>query len=381
LEEHSAKAPTSFGEPLRSDALIQLTVRRIGDTYSAAVNGHPVLEADSALAGGAAGALSLAGEASFGFIGISDAAGQSGVKRMYKPLAGLLPAITCAEENLKCKTYGGVRYVTVRAGETYSYYTNTETDGVCDLSVTYRSNGGAVLEILANGTSVGRISLPEARNGDGTAILRAIPLRKGYGVLAFRVLSGGADILSYELRPHGETADGPVDLTDPDAVLYRDGSWIAENGTLTLQEGCGKWLTGDPYLGDYTVEAEITPLGDGINFGILLRARNPSVGGAGDDVAAGTDFLQGYFVGLGSGSVFLGKHNYNWQQLASASANVHSGKTYRLTAQAEGTVIRVWLDGVLLIEYDDPNPFLWGAPGLRGHFSTARVSSFTVRTD
>jgi hypothetical protein len=117
-----------------------------------------------------------------------------------------------------------------------------------------------------------------------------------------------------------------------------------------------------------------------MNAGLLVRTTNASTGGADDNPVLGTDFLQGYFFLAGTTSVALGKQNYSWQTLASASKTVSPNETHHMKVEVEGATIRCYLDNMEqpVIEYTDAVPFITGRAGFRAHDSRVRFDNFKV---
>ncbi|MBA7545591.1 hypothetical protein ES705_37960 [subsurface metagenome] len=159
---------------------------------------------------------------------------------------------------------------------------------------------------------------------------------------------------------------------------YGDGNWSIDDQNAFI-DGFGKRTYGSEFWRDYTVETEIM-FTRSMNAGVLLRANNPALGGAGDSPSAGTDFLQSYYVGFNFGAVILGKHNYNWKRLAIAPANVTLDTWYHIRSVIDGDRIRVYLDHMdhPIIDYTDQDPFINGMAGLRSYNTGVRYNNFRV---
>jgi len=119
-----------------------------------------------------------------------------------------------------------------------------------------------------------------------------------------------------------------------------------------------------------------------MNAGIIFRVTNPAQGGADNDSAAGTDFLQGYFVGLGNNSVTLGKQNYGWAQLASTVGFYSLNTAYHIKIVTSGANIKVYVTDMITpkIDFTDPAPFITGKVGLRSCNVHVHFDNFTVTT-
>ncbi|MBP1668611.1 MAG: carbohydrate-binding protein, partial [Bacteroidetes bacterium] len=94
----------------------------------------------------------------------------------------------------------------------------------------------------------------------------------------------------------------------------------------------------------------------------------------------GTDFLQGYFVGFNYSTVVLGKHNYGWESLSSASGNFSLNTWYHLRVVVNGNRIRVFVDDLTtpMIDYTDPLALVSGMAGLRSFNTGVRYDNFHV---
>ena len=159
---------------------------------------------------------------------------------------------------------------------------------------------------------------------------------------------------------------------------YRDGSWKLENGSLVLNSNFGKYMVGSENWGNYVVESDITVTSGNLNAGLCVRVSNPATHEV-DGLSAGSDYLQGYFIGLGNGTLVLGKHNFDWQELKRTSFDARLGQTYRLSVEVIENEIRISVDGELLMTYVDIDaPFLHGMAGYRAHSCTVRVDGLTI---
>ena len=232
----------------------------------------------------------------------------------------------------------------------------------------------AQAEILVDGVSVGHCTLAE----DGktaTAILRSISLTAAPHTLSLRLTEGSVRVEHLTLCKAAEVTPLTVAFTkDAENPVHGVGAWEITNGRLTLsgRSSCGKALYGSPNWGDYTVEVSVTPASTP-NCGLLVRVTNPgaptflNAWPTEGDAATATDWIMGYFIGLTSDGVIIGKQSYGYREVARASGTFSSGKTYRLKAVCEGDRIRVYVDGELYLDYVDPDPYVQGMVGVRAH--------------
>jgi len=131
--------------------------------------------------------------------------------------------------------------------------------------------------------------------------------------------------------------------------------------------GQSKLIAGEPAWGDYLLEATVM-LKDGAgNAGTCFRVNEPG---------PGNDQMRGYYLGIDNHSLYLGKMDKGWKQLAAADLGTRPNKMENdtwnmLRVAVEGNRIRAWLNPVhddtrpALDIRDDDNPVLNGAIGLR----------------
>lgn len=155
------------------------------------------------------------------------------------------------------------------------------------------------------------------------------------------------------------------------------------SGVLGLDSGM-KMIAGDEQWTDYVLEAAVMLRGDSGNAGLVFRAGDPG---------PSHDELRGYYAGLDTKALYLGKMENNWQPLARfelqrLDCRVLPGVWNLLRVAVEGPRIRVWLnrmhpsadaDRGLRIDYTDRrSPILSGNVGLRAHRTEARFDNVVV---
>jgi len=120
-----------------------------------------------------------------------------------------------------------------------------------------------------------------------------------------------------------------------------------------------------------------------MNAGLIFRVNNPAMGGAGNDPALGTDFLQGYYVGFSSNSIILGKHNYGWKMLYAFSKSFSLNTWYHLRVVIYEDRIRIYIDDMdnSVIDYTDPEPWINGMAGLRSFNTGVKFDNFHVTSN
>ncbi len=380
----------SFNENVDFSSVQQLMVKRKDNRFTFFVNNRTLCSYNISLGGGGSfGVLSEGGTAQVSFTAITKYVNQSSVKDYFKPIPGNLSAVTCRETDYSAEKIDGVKYLTVGNGSVFNYYVQVQGDGKYDIAIKYKSTQTAKLEVYQNQKLVATLTLDSTNGEVIKKIYRNISLKDGFTSLSFRAVSGQASIAGYTLGKHEDVVSFTKSCDEVrDGNIYSDGGWKFKGGKLFIagaEKSVGKRLYGSENYGDYTFEADITPTSTNINVGILVRSTNPAVGGNGttneENIALGTDFVQGYFVGLSATDVFIGKQNYNWTALKSVPATVKTGSTYHLKVTVKGSSIKVWLDGKFMLEYVDPDPYMQGAAGLRVHYCTAEFDNLKLTAE
>lgn len=382
----------SFGEDTRFDCLQSLQIERCGRDYTFYMNDRLLcVLTDSALTGGSIGYVAKGAAASFGFIGGTAAVGGNGGADAFKTVSeqgGVIPATHAMEATATEALQDGRTAVTVKGGDRLTYRILAASEGEYDLAVLCHGIKAAdmTLEISVDGQRAGTARLSDGGNGTATLICRGIPLTEGQHLLSVRFSDHA---LAESLTVLKAAAADPFTVaftehTDP--YRYSDGGWKLSEGALLMTGGIpfGKRLYGSPNMGDYTAEVTITPASSP-NCGLLVRATHPGAPNflrdtpSTEDARNGTDWVKGYFIGLSPDGVILGKQSYGYRELARADGQFQADRTYRLKAVCEGARIRVYVDGVLYLDFTDPEPYMQGMVGVRTHNCTAKFDDLTVQ--
>lgn len=380
----------SFGEDVRFDCVQSLQIERCGNTYTFYFGDRLLCSLESdALAGGGIGYVTRGGQASFGFIGGTGAVGGRGAADTYHSIgkeSGLIEATHYTEGDFDAVQTAGVYAVRANQGSELSYRVLAQEGGAYDMAVLYATQDGepVELEVLVDGQAVGTLTLSPSRE-PSTAICREIPIKKGQHTLSVRVLKGEALLVRFTLLTYKSVPEHAWSFDElDDGHAYSDGNWRATGSMSTSRSPiCAKRLYGSENWGDYAVEVRVTAQTD-VNCGLLVRATNPGAPNfvhqscTVEDAATGTDWLQGYYVGICQNAVVLGKQNYSYTELARASGRYAEGSTYALRVECVGATIRVLVDGEAVIEYTDPDPFMQGMVGLRTYQCAAKFAELKI---
>lgn len=148
--------------------------------------------------------------------------------------------------------------------------------------------------------------------------------------IAITPTNGSASGLPY----HDAFAGG----TAPGWNTY-NGTWSVSNSSYVnsaVDTGGDKAIAGSPSWSTYTLQGDVEMTSGSGNAGLLINVTNPS---------AGTDSLDGYYIGVDStsGNLVLGRESYGWTQLQTEAlpGGVSQNVWYHLTAQASGCTLTV----------------------------------------
>jgi hypothetical protein len=241
------------------------------------------------------------------------------------------------------------------------------------------------VEIFVDGASICQTTL-DGSTSLATVVQGGIPLTKGQHTVSVKLVSGDAKFSEFQLLKNTAVKSLNVEFNKAsDSNVYTDGGWKVQNGALAMtgNPATGKRVWGDRNWSDYAVEVEITPQKD-INCGLLVRVTNPGAPNfqldapTANDAQTGTDWIEGYYVGLTNSNVILGKQSYNYKGLENEKGSFKTGTTYKLRVECRGANIKVYVDGQLYIDYTDADPFFQGMVGVRTHQCTATFDNLKV---
>lgn len=385
--EKSYAMPKNCGKTILTSALQSLQVERNNNTFTFYFNDRLLGKLTSNIgASGQIGYYADGCDASFGFVGASDKIGGNASGEEKKPIPGVIDSLSTTEVVSSAMiTMGSRKYDYISGatkGDKFTYAVQVAKTGKYDFAILCKSENGAKINVYVGDKLVISNLVIKKNSGFATEVVRGIELAEGGGYITLEVVDGtlGFKKLTFAAHEDVDSLNLGYSASDNKNVIYTDGKWAQSNGALDHSAAeCAKRLYGSNDWGDYTVEAKITCT-SGINAGLLVRVHNPGTGGMNHepDLNMGTDYIQGYFVGLSNGAVVLGKQNYSWKELAKYTTTVEQNKTYTLKVEAIGASIKVYLDGKLVIDYTDEDPWLTGSVGYRCHRAAARFDDFKV---
>lgn len=387
-----------------------LRIEKAGDTYAFYVDNMHKQTRTSSLNGGKIGYLSCDNHSDFSYIAYSNQVNGSGIFDYYKPIPGTIEAVhynsggegvgyhDTTTDNIGTKytrndavdikdcPEGGHNIGWNQAGEWYKYNVNVRESGTYNLGLRYATTfTDSKVRIWFDSQDVtGELSLPSTGDWDNweTEIIKGLDLEGGNHTLRVETIQGEFDFCNlsfYKADNSNFSATDDFNTSFSGSWNWSGGNWNIENGEASI-DGSGKKTIGNIGWSDYTVEVDIQPQ-DTVNAGIMCRVQNPAQGGAGNDANLGSDFYQGYFAGLSSNGVVLGKQNYNWTELSNSSKAFNVNTWYHMKVEVSGNNIKVYVDDMNTpeINYTDNNqPFINGKVGLRSHYAHTHFDNFVV---
>jgi xylan 1,4-beta-xylosidase len=385
-----------------------LKVEKQGTTFKIFVDGMLKSTKDiTGLGAGKIGLTTLNDHADFGYTAFSNHVNGSGIFDFYKPIPGTIEAVhynsgaegdayhdnsagntggAYRSDNVDIRTCpeGGFNIGWNATGEWYKYNVNIKSAGAYSIGIRYATTyANSKVRVWCDNTDItNSVTLPSTGgwNNWQTFTIKNVTLPSGFHTLKVETVSGEFDFYTIGFASSAiptQTVDNFNSGYDP-TWNYSDGDWRINSGTAALS-GWGKRAIGNTGWADYAVEADIQCPAAG-NAGLIFRVKNPANGGADNDSRLGTDFYQGYFAGIHTGGVQLGKQNYNWQDLGFKPQSLNPGQWYKLRAVVNGASIKIFLNDmtVPLIDYFDTNPFISGKAGLRVFNAQAAFDNFQI---
>lgn len=368
-----------------------IRLEKNGTRLKAFVDGLLRITTTTAAGSGSNGYVSHGCRADFSYIAVSPYVDGSGILDVNLPVPGIIPSSLCKEQGggvsreSLALSYGSCEVMALSEGGWLQYDVNVRIKLPYNMGLRYKSSAAARVRLLAGDNVVkDDIVLPSTEGKWMVAPVNNIQLPSGRTTLRVEVVEG--DVTLYEMLIKRGTATPKTYEDNFDNGIskiwkHTEGVWTAYNGQMRSplfgKNVCG--TTTDLGMTDYSVECDVTCTND-VNAGLIFRTNNPSIGGANDDTKLGSDFQQGYFLGISPSSIVLGKQNYGWQTLVTKTRTFYTNQTYHLKAVVEGATIKCYVDNQAspVITYTDPLPFISGRTGVRTHSCVALFDNFKV---
>ena len=387
----AAPAP-AFGEAVSFASLRSVQVERTGDRYAFYVDDRKLATLENAaLDGGRIGYFTSTPDALFGFLGATAATEGRSAARLAEPVPGALSfayrATVDGRSPVEIKDANGKRrrVAELRGGDALSLELDVAEAGLYDAALRYSATeeARATLEIAgSDAPQTVEIALPATQDGAfATALRRRIALPRGKVRLRIAAAPGSSFLLSrLDLTQGAAVANATDFAADFAASAYSDGAWKVVDGALVSQgkNPFGKRLYGDAAWGDYRVDATLEFLDGRPNGGVVFRVQAPALGGPNNSPKLGTNFFRGYFVGFARNAVVLGKHEFDWKELARKEFRFEPNQKIDLRIEARGGEIVVFVDGAEALRCVDDAPFVSGRVGVRACDAALKVDRLSV---
>lgn len=387
----AAPAP-AFGEAVSFASLRSIQVERTGSRCSFYVDDRKLATLENAALGsGKIGYFTSTPDARFGFLGATAATEGRSAARLAEPVPGALSfayrATVVGRSPVEIKDANGKRrrVAELRNGDAIELELDVAEAGLYDAALRYSATeqARATLEIAgSDAPQTVEIALAPTQDGAfATALRRRIALPRGKVRLRIAAASGSSFLLSRLNLTQGAAVANETDFAaDFAASAYSDGAWEVVDGALVSQGKTpfGKRLYGDAAWGDYRVDATLEFLDGRPNGGVVFRVQAPALGGPNNSPKLGTNFFRGYFVGFGRNAVVLGKHEFNWKELARKEFRFEPNQKIDLRIEARGGEIVVFVDGAEALRCVADAPFVSGRVGVRACDAALKVDRLSV---
>lgn len=349
---------------------------------------------DPGIEGGAIGYLST-GHGSAGYAAFTNGTTERILQDAYKPISGQVQAIQSIgpdpdlgvqEPSIVDGPQGG-KAVALDKGFWQAYRIRSGESGSHTVEIEYRAKEAVRIAAMdSKGDVLAWVDAPATGDAWQTCILRDASLPSGRSILVVGVLEGSCEMYQLGFRStvgaRTEEYRLPASVDTADGWTHLDGTWNMEGASLSLDslEGFGTLVGGDLCGSDYVMEGSVVL--DPHNFGsagFLVRVQNAA---AGMEYAQNNPYNhQAYFAYLTtSGEVGIEKHDFANKILAQGSFPYEEGKTYHLAVAVIGTEIRVSVDGIEVVRFDDRSaPFTTGRVGLHGLYASATFSDIIMK--
>ena len=375
--------PKSFGQTVSFALFRSVQVERTGRKFTVSVDDRRVAEFESGVPSGAIGYFSDGADAAFGFIGATRATGGSSARSLAERVPGqAVAAYRVSDRGARPQTVEdgnkSIDALELTHGDSLTFDVVASEAGVYDVALRCRSLGASAASIAAADGLPLSFELPPGRQFNA-AVCRGVSLPTGTSRVTVACERGSFLVDKLEFRRADSCRAVDFFSEDIDKPGYSDGSWRVKDGVLTSAKDCfGKRLYGESGWGDYAVEADVTFLDSKRAGGLLVRAAQPALGGPGNSPKLGSDFLLGYYVSLGDGEVVLTRLAYESRKSVRAPVAFDISDKVKLRVEALENRIEVFVDGMSVLVYGDPEPFIVGRVGVRTCGSKMRFENLRV---
>jgi hypothetical protein len=148
------------------------------------------------------------------------------------------------------------------------------------------------------------------------------------------------------------------------------GTWSVQNQQLYGNLGWGSMcLVDNTNFTDFIFEADLSI--ESHNAGLIFRVTEPT--------GIGFDGYKGYFVGISTSEVFLGKANNSWQKIAGFSMSITPNTIYHMKINVKGSNIKIYLNDMTNPKIDiNDSTWTQGQIGVRVYGTSAYFDNINV---
>lgn len=149
-----------------------------------------------------------------------------------------------------------------------------------------------------------------------------------------------------------------------------DGGFDARSSFVNAPKTDSGKATLNTIFGDMTLEADMFVIGDEGNAGLMFAAK---------DLGQGADSFRGYYVGLTTSSVILGRDDYGWTPIKSVNADIANSQWHHIRIVFTSGVIVVYVDDMVnskIVAVD--RTFTSGKVGMRLYKNGALYDNFKI---
>ncbi|KAF7157661.1 hypothetical protein CNMCM5623_002035 [Aspergillus felis] len=155
--------------------------------------------------------------------------------------------------------------------------------------------------------------------------------------VSFACLSSGASYVPPPPGPPSSNVAFGDDFSSGSMAPWKTygGSFDASSGALVGSQSFGGKALVNPNFGDFLYETDVTLPSTSGNAGLVFRVSNPSIG---------ADAYNGYYAGISTSGVFLGRASNSWTPLSSSSADLAANKVHHVKVQAMNKALDIFVD-------------------------------------
>lgn len=270
----------------------------------------------------------------------------------------------------------GAWMLMMKDGERASWRVNVACAGTYRVQIFACSESGAVVEFSAGEQ---RLLSDIGAGAGGWVSIGNARFEAGFGTVSISVRSGDVALERILIIPAAQPERielAGLSLCHGVRQIEGGGLLPGEGGFIDRWEGLqmdrpiqALGILGDRYHRDCELEAEVIFRGDRKekSAGLFLRISQDSY--YPDQVAVGH---RGYYIGFDTERVFVGRMDFDMEELAEAPCPLEIERSYTLKARVFGDSLEVWLDGRSVLTARDARPLPFGSVGV-GSFG-ARVT-------